>query len=327
MLDLSGSHGYWQCATIPGLRLRQRRESGLPSGQRHRLVLAGIEQEFLADPAGTGGDDSLPQAIALLGLTMTRLLVRWSLTALIRELEEQLAGLQDVAGQASRRRSPRALTATQQQLLRTGIDSRIAVNDIVRYADDPWWKHDVLDFTEVVPPGTRRESRTYPFACRLPAAGSDHRRPASLPARDGPAGNPEQQRPARLRERKHHARAEGYVAHRGRRDRHHRGRGRGRHSPEEFRRVRQYARRARYEFPCACSLTPQPNPCPLTCSSSKVPEQQTWAPDYVSGSGSPWSSVSCPSDVARQRTPAASRKVTQICREPSAKSVPRPTSS
>ncbi len=51
-----------------------------------------------------------------------------------------MAGLQDVADQASRNRSPRALADTQRQLLHTGIDSRIVVNDIVRYAQTPWWK-------------------------------------------------------------------------------------------------------------------------------------------------------------------------------------------
>jgi hypothetical protein len=153
MLDLSGSHGYWQCATTPSLRLQERRDSGLRPGQRHRLVLAGLEQEFIADRAsGTGGSHSLPEAVYLLGLSVTGLLVRWSLTALIRELEEQLAGIQDVADQASRNRSPRALADIQRLLLQTGIDSRIVVNDIVRYAQDPWWKHGVLDFTEAVPP-------------------------------------------------------------------------------------------------------------------------------------------------------------------------------
>lgn len=154
MLDLGGWHGYWQCATIPSLRLRERRDSGLRPGQRHCLVLAGREQEFVADSAGgPGGIHILSEAIYRLGLTVTEPLVRWSLTELIRELEEQLAGLQDVADQASRSRTPRALADTQRQLVQTGIDSRIVVNDIVRYAQDPWWKHGVLDFTEVVPPG------------------------------------------------------------------------------------------------------------------------------------------------------------------------------
>lgn len=77
------------------------------------------------------------------------LLARWSLTALIAGLEEQLAVIQDAADQASRARSPRALAATQRQLLHTGIDSRIVVNDIIRYAQDRGWANDVLDFTEV----------------------------------------------------------------------------------------------------------------------------------------------------------------------------------
>jgi hypothetical protein len=163
MLDLDGLHGYWECATIPSLRLQERRDSGLRSGQRHRLLLAGLEQEFLAHPAGgTGGSRSRPEAIFLLGLSLTGLLARWSLTALIRELEEQLAALQDVADQASRSRSPRTLADTQRQLLQTGIDSRIVVNDIVRYAQSPLWRHDVLDFTEVLPPALQGQEEPTP---------------------------------------------------------------------------------------------------------------------------------------------------------------------
>jgi hypothetical protein len=154
MLDLGGSLGYWQCTTVPALRLEQRRDDGIRPGPRHRLVLAGLEQELLAHYANaTGRSPSLQEVIFTLEEHVTALLVRWSLTAFIGGLEEELAGIQDVAEQAGRKRSPRALADTQQQLLRTGIDSRIVVNDIARYAQDPWWKHDVLDFSEVLPPG------------------------------------------------------------------------------------------------------------------------------------------------------------------------------
>jgi hypothetical protein len=150
MLDLTGWYGYWQCATMSSLRLRERRGTDLRPSQRHRIVLAGLQQEFIADPAGgMARNHNLQEATFLLGLSVTDLLSRWSLTALIRELEQQLAALQDVADRASRRRSPRALADTQQQLLQTGIDSRIVVNDIVHYAQDPWWGRGALDFTEV----------------------------------------------------------------------------------------------------------------------------------------------------------------------------------
>ena len=148
MLGLGGEYGYWQCTTNPALRLQERQNDGpLLSRQRHRLVLAALEQEFLADAAR-----GMPEAIFMLDDPLARLLARWSLTALLRELQEHVAGLQDAAEHASRDRSPQALAHTQQQLVETGIDSRVVVNDIVRYAKDPWWKHGALDFSEVLPP-------------------------------------------------------------------------------------------------------------------------------------------------------------------------------
>jgi hypothetical protein len=116
-------------------------------------VLDDLEQEFIAHSAGgTGRRRSLPEATILLRDPVIELLARRSLIALIRELEEQLAGLQDVADQVIRSRSSGALADIQRQLLQTGINSRIVVNDIVRYAQDPFWKHGVVDFTEVAPP-------------------------------------------------------------------------------------------------------------------------------------------------------------------------------
>jgi hypothetical protein len=65
-------------------------------------------------------------------------------------LEEQIGVVQDAADKASRKRSARALARTQRQLLQIGIDSRIVVNDIIRYAkEDRGWGDGVLDFTEV----------------------------------------------------------------------------------------------------------------------------------------------------------------------------------
>ncbi len=153
MLGLGGSHGYWQCTSSRCLRLQVRDDEGLRPGPRPLLMFAGLEQELVAHYAGSTGDSrSLLEVIISLEEAATALLARWSLSALIRELEEQLAGIQDFADQADRKRSPRALAETQRQLLHTGIDSRIVVNDIARYAQDPWWKHGILDFSEALPP-------------------------------------------------------------------------------------------------------------------------------------------------------------------------------
>jgi hypothetical protein len=152
-----GWRGSWQCVKIPSLRLQERFDTSSQPGQRHRLVLAASEQEFIADLAKQGlfrfPDPELPWAGVLgfirIAYDVQEMLVRWSLTALIRELEEQITGIQDFADQASRKRSSRALADTQRQLLHTGIDSRIVVNDIIRYAQAPAWAKRVLDFTEV----------------------------------------------------------------------------------------------------------------------------------------------------------------------------------
>jgi hypothetical protein len=155
MLDIGGTSGYWQCASPTSLRLGERR-SGPQSEQRHRLVLASAERELLADQADSA---SGLEAIPLLGFSVATLLTRWSLSAFIRELEEQLASIQDAAQQSARRRAPHALADTQQLLLRNGIDSRIVVNDIVRFAQDSWWRYNLIEFTEVDPPGVRDSRR------------------------------------------------------------------------------------------------------------------------------------------------------------------------
>jgi hypothetical protein len=175
ILDLKNSREYWQCTTIPSLRLQERSDlvpftwplpSGIRLGQRNRLVLAALEREFIADPTGRdfmadpahGGQDmGLFVEGRQFAYPVSNLLVRWSLTALIRELEEQIADIQDAADQASRKRSSRALAKTQRQLLQTGIDSRIVVNDIIRYARVPRGRWNELDFTKVASPDVTRE--------------------------------------------------------------------------------------------------------------------------------------------------------------------------
>jgi hypothetical protein len=161
VLDLKYSSRYWQCATIPSLRMQERPEfSGFSwepeswLGQRHRLVLAALRgsyQEFMADQGGTWATNSFDHSVR-------ELLVRWSLTAFIRELEAQIGRIQDAADQASRERSAQALADTQRQLLQTGIDSQIVVNDIVRYAQARGWGNGVLNFTEVAPQASQRSA-------------------------------------------------------------------------------------------------------------------------------------------------------------------------
>jgi len=57
---------------------------------------------------------------------------RHALTALLRELEGQLASTRDLSERATSQRSPKALTQVRQQLISTGLDSQIVAADIAR---------------------------------------------------------------------------------------------------------------------------------------------------------------------------------------------------
>jgi hypothetical protein len=159
LLDLEGFDGYWQCAEPSCLRLRERRFHGKRSGQRHILTLAGLRPELLRTfPPTSAGPGQLEQAVRRLNFYVTALANRWALTSLLRELDEQLAATRDLAERSGGRRSPRALTHLQQQLMRTGMDSQIVAADIVRYAqDEASWRRDILDFNEVPPPAVAQQ--------------------------------------------------------------------------------------------------------------------------------------------------------------------------
>jgi hypothetical protein len=149
VIDINGGFGYWQADSTPGLRLSERHVRAQKSHQ-HVLIFATAEQDLLdgkpSDP------QRLAQAIAGLDWSMSGLIARWSLTAFLRELEEQVPSIQDAADRASRKRSGRTLTELQQQLLRAGLDSRIVVNDMVRFTQNRLWGYDLPDFRRVTPP-------------------------------------------------------------------------------------------------------------------------------------------------------------------------------
>jgi hypothetical protein len=154
LLDLEEFEGYWQCTAISWLRLRERRFYSWTRGQRHLYTLAARRPDLLpAIPATRAGQrDSLNEPLHLLHLHVVPLANRLALTALLTELAEQLAATRDLARQAAGNRSPQALEQIQRQLITTGLDSQIVAADIVRYANDEQsWRHDLLDFTQVLP--------------------------------------------------------------------------------------------------------------------------------------------------------------------------------
>jgi hypothetical protein len=153
IVDLISGYGYLQCKENDALRLNQ----GTRANQQHSLTLAATESGLLTLEGVTPGDRYLREAINALDSKIPFLLSRWSLSALLAELEEQIPSIQDAADRVSRDSSPRALAQVQHQLLRSGLDSRIVANDIVRYTADPMWKWGVPDFSEVLPPSSSPE--------------------------------------------------------------------------------------------------------------------------------------------------------------------------
>jgi len=158
LLDLEGFDGYWQCAELPWLRLRERQFHGWGRSPRHMLTLGGLRQGLLpaslvARAAAPQADLKQDEAIYRLHLHVVPVANRWALTALLSELDEQLAATRDLAEQATGERSPKALDQVRRQLVTTGLDSQIVANDIVSFARDEWsWRYEFLDFTQVLPP-------------------------------------------------------------------------------------------------------------------------------------------------------------------------------
>ena len=157
LLDLESFDGYWQCATLPWLRLRERRSHGWGGSPRHLLTLGALRQGLLsvsttARPVAQQPDFALSEAIYLMNFYVVPLANRWALTALLAELDEQLAATRDLTEQATGARSPKALDRVRRQLVTTGLESQIVANDIVSFArDEQSWKHEFLDFSHVLP--------------------------------------------------------------------------------------------------------------------------------------------------------------------------------
>ena len=153
LLDLEDWEGYWQSTDMPWLRLHERQIHRWNPSQRHILTLAALRAEFLATVTTIEDEASaLSQAIHLFYQYIIPFANRQALTALLRELDEQLAAMRDLAEHATSLRSPKALTQVQRQLITTGLDNQIVAADIARFAqNEKWWRHDMLDFTKTIP--------------------------------------------------------------------------------------------------------------------------------------------------------------------------------
>jgi hypothetical protein len=157
LLDLESFDGFWQCTAFRWLRLRERRSHGWGSGPRHLLTLGALRQGLLSlsTTAGKVAREpgfALGEAMYSLHFYVVPLANRQALTALLVELDEQLAAIRDLTEQATGARSPRALDRVRRQLVTTGLESQIVANDIASFArDERHWKYEFLDFTHVLP--------------------------------------------------------------------------------------------------------------------------------------------------------------------------------
>jgi hypothetical protein len=148
VLDLSGwAKIHWNSIGSPqGLRLKEYTTHWVRPDDRNVLVLSGMNREITGISPGSTADE----AIGMMDEMAGRLIARWGLVVLLQELDKQTSTIQDAAARASSRQSAHALSEMQRQILRTGIDSRIVVGDIVDFANSPAWKN-VVDFTAATP--------------------------------------------------------------------------------------------------------------------------------------------------------------------------------
>lgn len=156
LLDLEGWDGYWQCAQVPGLRLRERMTMREGLQVHHLATLASTRAEFLEAFRGSShvdGTDELEAATHVMRHHACDLSVRWALSAMVREVDQQLSALTDRAATASAGfGAARKLAKIHKDVIRIGLNGQVVVNDLVRLANGRGlWSYGVLDFTRVPP--------------------------------------------------------------------------------------------------------------------------------------------------------------------------------
>lgn len=157
LLDLEGWDGYWRCEQVPGLRLRERMTMREGLQVHHLATLASTRAAFLEAFPGSGhgyGTDDLQAAVRMMSHHACDLSVRWALSALVREVDQQLSGLTDRAATASTGfGAARKLAKIHKDVIRIGLNGQVVVNDLLRLANGrSLWSYGVLDFTMVPPP-------------------------------------------------------------------------------------------------------------------------------------------------------------------------------
>ena len=136
ILNLSEYEVYWQ-SNSNCLRLE---EHPYDNG-RNVITIGALRSEFFSPtPVGFGHGQGFAYFVWPLAS-------RWALTAFLRDQREQLANIRDLTDRASRRRSPRALTDVEREMMLLGLDCDIVTADIVDYAKaEKSWEYNFPDF-------------------------------------------------------------------------------------------------------------------------------------------------------------------------------------
>jgi hypothetical protein len=156
LLDLKEFDGYWRCEQVPGLRLRERMTMREGLQVHHLATLASTRAEFLEAFPGSShgyGTDDLQAAVRMMRHHASDLSVRWALSAMVREVDQQLSALTDRAASASAGfGAARKLAKIHKDVVRIGLNGQVVVNDLLRLANGRGlWSYNVLDFTQVPP--------------------------------------------------------------------------------------------------------------------------------------------------------------------------------
>lgn len=158
VLGLSGWFGHWEYERMKSLRMSEVGRINGPTRRRsrkHVIVIAGRRRDlFEKARSGQVDDQSDWYIVQRLHDILPPLIAQFAVSAMLSEMEEELASIRDLTDKALHGSSARSLDRLRTKLLRVGLDGRIVALEIKDLAtNEREWRFYVPDFRYVEPEG------------------------------------------------------------------------------------------------------------------------------------------------------------------------------